>query len=147
MWDCQSQTQQSTGLSLLGRNVCVTGIKESQPYSLKEQEALQVSLNRPPLQLNSNWEEQTNLRKHQAPELSEEEAAGRVRWIQSTTERFQTQVLKHHQQKTTLAQRPPLSANTSSLLTSHHAKYIKKVYTGEPLEQVPASTPRTSFML
>lgn len=114
MWTCQSQTQQSTGLFLLGRNAHLTGMKWSQSYSLKQQEALQVSPNCPPLQFNSDLEEQTNLCTHRVPELLEE-AAGRVHWIQSKTERFQTQVLKHYQQKTTLAQQQPLSANTSSL--------------------------------
>lgn len=91
MWACQSKTQQSTGLFLLGRNVCLTGMKCSQPYSLKfclsvkQQEALQVSPICPPLQLNSDLEEQTNLCTHQLPELSEA-AAGRVHWTQSKTD-------------------------------------------------------------
>jgi len=151
MWARQSQAQQNTGLFLLGTNVCLTGMKWSQPYSLKfclsvKQHALQVSPNCPPLLLNSDSEEQTNLCTHQAPELLEA-AAGRVHWIQSKTERFQTQVPKHYEQTTTLAQQSSLSANTLSLLVSHHAKYIKKVYTGKKLQQVLASTTHTSFML
>lgn len=146
LWACQSQMQQSTGLFLLGRNVCLAGMKWPQPYSLKEQEALQVSPNCPPLQLNSNLEEQTNLCTQRVPELSEE-AAGRVRWIQSKTERFQTWVLKHHQQKTTLPQQPPLGANTLSLLMSHCTKYMKKVYVGVKPRQVLASTTHTGFRL
>lgn len=59
-----SQTQQRPGLFLLGRNVCLTALKQSQPYSLEQPEALQVSPNCPPLQLSADLEEQTNLCTH-----------------------------------------------------------------------------------